>query len=88
MNELNCDGHVLISMICFREDDRLRQLHLVLTRYEEEGVVWILRGPDYDNTPRPPQEYLPVTLQLQAENCHAHRHIILLSGMFNSFLFN
>lgn len=74
-------GHVMQKLLNVREDDRLRQLHLVLTRYEEEGVVWILRGPDYDNTPRPPQEYLPVTLQLQAENCHAHRHIILLSDL-------
>ena len=58
----------------------MRQLHLILTRYEEAGVVRVLRSPEFDTAPRPSHEYLSVMLRLQAEYAHTSRHTILLTG--------
>ena len=64
----------------------MRQLHLILTRYEGEGVVRILLSPDFDTTPRPPHEYLSVMLRLQSESVHQHRHAVILTGMCGTTL--
>ena len=62
--------------------ERVVELAEILVKYEARGVVETLEGHECMGQTRPPEDYLPCAIDLQAVYCHRHRHCYLLSGKY------